>query len=310
MKVFDKLFEYDNSSASHIVLTIFGIKLRLLRSELRNQRSEYKNIYQNSDLNNLPQAQGALRLVQTANLGFLQIFDDICKRNNIRYWLDFGTLLGAKRHKGFIPWDDDIDVGMPRDDYERFIKIFADGIESNPDLYYEFNCNHRNKCYIKFHHKKSKNIFIDIFPYDYYYKSVNEEEKKEISQKLAKLVQPNFLRYFRTEESTRKYLKNRTQKYILNGNAADPNSKPALFWGIDFPHRWVNKVYDYQNIFPLTTIEFEGKAFPAPNMTHEVLSSIYGDYMTIPKDVYPRHSGIEFDDEEYELLTNLSKGNF
>ncbi len=65
-----------------------------------------------------------LRLVQTANLGLLKILDKLCKENNITYWLDFGTLLGAKRHKGFIPWDDDVDIGMPREDYERFFQAF------------------------------------------------------------------------------------------------------------------------------------------------------------------------------------------
>lgn len=305
----NKIFNYDNSSASHITIVFFGIKLNLLRPELKNRRAEYKDLYSNVDINDVPKADETLRLIQNANHGFLQIFDNLCKENNIQYWLDFGTLLGAKRHKGFIPWDDDIDIGMPRDDYERFIQLFADNIQAYPELYYDFDCNHRNKCFVKLHHKKSKNIFIDIFPYDYYYKPVTTEEKQIISQKIAKLVKPNFFKYFRTEAQTRKHLKERTEKYILNGNSTDKNNKPALFWGIDFPHKWKNKVYDYENIFPLSTIEFEGSSFPAPNMVHEVLSSIYGDYMTIPKDVYPRHSGIVLTTEEKDILTNLSKGN-
>lgn len=58
-----------------------------------------------------------------ASLHSLEIFDDICKRHGLKYWADCGTMLGAVRHKGFIPWDDDIDIGMLREDYNEFLKI-------------------------------------------------------------------------------------------------------------------------------------------------------------------------------------------
>ena len=62
--------------------------------------------------------------VQSAALRIFKIIDEICCREGMRYWLAFGTLLGAVRHKGFIPWDDDIDIVMPRNDYERFLDYF------------------------------------------------------------------------------------------------------------------------------------------------------------------------------------------
>ena len=64
----------------------------------------------------------------------LKVFDAFCKENNIRYFLAFGTLLGAIRYKKFIPWDDDVDVLVPREDYERLVKIFNDNEK------YQGNC--------------------------------------------------------------------------------------------------------------------------------------------------------------------------
>lgn len=61
-----------------------------------------------------------------ASLKTLEIFDEICKRHDLTYWADCGTLLGAFRHHGFIPWDDDLDLGMPRKDYNRFLEIAED----------------------------------------------------------------------------------------------------------------------------------------------------------------------------------------
>lgn len=65
-----------------------------------------------------------LNEVKEIQLNILKAVDCFCRENGIRYWLDYGTLIGAVRHKGFIPWDDDIDIGMLRKDYEVFIKIF------------------------------------------------------------------------------------------------------------------------------------------------------------------------------------------
>ena len=64
-----------------------------------------------------------LRKLQMVTLDIIKLFADICEKHNLKYFMVGGTMLGAIRHKGFIPWDDDVDMGMPRPDYERFMKI-------------------------------------------------------------------------------------------------------------------------------------------------------------------------------------------
>ena len=91
---------------------------------LKQQKEEIDSLYYylNSycDITSLPPTKNEnLRNLQLGILELLRIFDKLCKKNDLVYWLDSGNLLGAYRHKGFIPWDDDMDVAMPREDYNK-----------------------------------------------------------------------------------------------------------------------------------------------------------------------------------------------
>lgn len=123
-----------------------------------------------------------LREVQMAELDILLQFDRYCKENNLRYVLYYGTLLGAVRHQGFIPWDDDIDIAMPRPDYERMIKLYYDekkGIADNLVMYsgerdddfaFAYAKVARTDSEImpesKLYEHEGDGIWIDIFPID------------------------------------------------------------------------------------------------------------------------------------------------
>ena len=104
------------------ILKALGIKQQ---KEEINSLYYYLNSY--CDITSLPPTQNKnLRNLQLGILELLKIFDKLCKKYNLRYWLDAGNLLGAYRHKGFVPWDDDMDVSMPREDYDKVIPLFKD----------------------------------------------------------------------------------------------------------------------------------------------------------------------------------------
>lgn len=306
MKLSEKIFKLEHTTASHLSFRIFGIKINLLKASVLKERKKISKYYQSfENASDIPKATGGLRLIQVAYCGFLKQFDLICEENNLKYWIDFGTLIGAIRHKGFIPWDDDVDVSMPRDDYEKFIEKFQEGFEKYPNLKFDFENNKRNKCFIKIFDKNSRNLSLDIFPYDYYHSSLNQEQKEILSQKIDKLRKRK--KKFKTIEQIRKNFQEITKEIILENKKINCD-KPAIFMAIDFPHAHKNKVFDYDEIFPLQKVEFENIKLYAPNKIENVLKREFGDFMKIPKDSYPRHSGYnEIGNKEKEILENYLK---
>lgn len=122
--------------------------------------------------------QETLRKLQLVELGILKDIDSVCRENSITYFLDFGTVLGAARHGGFIPWDDDIDIGMPRESYERFLEIAPEAlgpkyVVSTPRT----NANQavlftkvmlKGTCFTTEEAEDAdfrQGIFVDVFPY-------------------------------------------------------------------------------------------------------------------------------------------------
>ncbi|MDZ5034932.1 LicD family protein, partial [Clostridium perfringens] len=121
--------------------------------------------------------KASLKEAQLRMLEILIEVDRICKKHHINYWLDAGTLLGAIRHEGFIPWDDDLDIGMLRKDYNKFLQIVKNELNSNfifqspetDDLCQNAFAKIRDKnSEIRSKHNNERNlgVFIDIFPYD------------------------------------------------------------------------------------------------------------------------------------------------
>ena len=141
-----------------------------------------------------------LKKLHEVEVEILDEFVRICKKQKLQYFLYYGTLLGAVRHNGFIPWDDDLDVAMPREDYEKFIKMAKEELNDN---FYIDNKDTNDEYYLNFTKLRKKNtifeqdfqvnydgpkgIWIDIFPID--------ESKKENSIKLQIQQKLNYIIY-------------------------------------------------------------------------------------------------------------------
>ena len=145
----------------------------------------------NHPISSVPPATGKLRLLQDGNTVLLALFARRCRENGLRYWLDYGTLLGAVRHRGFIPWDDDADVWMPREDYDRFL----DYCQKNKDSIAPYKLSNRqteenyyfgisrfsDRRYKYIHTNNEKpidiGVFVDVYPLDFYGENVAQAKK-------------------------------------------------------------------------------------------------------------------------------------
>lgn len=264
-------------------------------------------------------------------LEILNEIDKICKNNNIEYFLIGGTLLGAIRHKGFIPWDDDLDIAMTRDNYEKFINIaideldnkyFLENYKTNPDCYFPFTKIRKNNTIMDekatSHIDNHKGIFVDIFPFD------NLENKDSFLTLLRVLlirsitetvfvkkgVYKSFFKYCNHPLISLcfsifscKKLFNMQEKMCIKD---DDSSK--YYASLIGAYAFKKECFLKKELFPLTIATFEGKEYFVFKNYDEFLRSVYGDYLKMPpKEKRVNHSAmkINFGDEDVKKM-NLS----
>lgn len=237
-----------------------------------------------------------LRKAQLRMLDILIEVDKICKKHNIPYWIDYGTLLGAVRHGGFIPWDDDLDISMMKEDYDRFLSIAPKELSEqfvvqnlSTEKYYPLTFTKivdkeskavDNTMIYSQSKRKYQGVWIDIFPiikgnihlrrwldplYGRCYRRVHHLEPMSISVAIAYLLFP-FLWFFKGVMS------------FLN-RFCDKNLRMDEY-GMTEP--LYNKQKYYSDFLPVKSIIFENFSFPVPNHYDKVLTNYYGDYMKLP----------------------------
>lgn len=242
-------------------------------------------------------------------LEMLDEFIAICNKFNLRYYVVYGTCIGALRHQGFIPWDDDIDVGMPRSDYDEFIRIAQDNLpchlflqcaETEPDFRLEFaKIRNSNTTFIE---KTAKNlkinhgIYIDIFPIDGLPKSKSARKRIKLRQSLdrtylakdyvfeksstsfksrVKLFLCKFLGLFRFGKTPQKVLlklQNLYRKYKYE----DCEYSVCNAFGSD-KERYLRSLYGNGS-----KAIFEGREVVVPERADEYLTITYGDWRQLP----------------------------
>lgn len=230
--------------------------------------------------------------------------DKFCKQENIEYSLAYGTLLGAIRHKGFIPWDDDIDIIMLRNDYERFIRSFRHpkmqlvNHQTSADYPYPFSKIHNSKTLV-IEESDSSNTFglyVDVFPIDglptnkyirkyHIYKMRFLKELidiKNMSSVKDRSIAKNFITQF-----VKSILKPLSLNSILN--LIDRNAKKYAIGNSDYAAnlvwettsaKW--KAIPLKYFRDLIQIPFEEKYYQAIGCYDQWLSLVYGDYMRLP----------------------------
>ena len=274
------------------------ISQKKLIKELRRDLSGFEGLFSATiDANSLKEAKGILRDIQLSSLKILKEIDRVCKECKLTYWIDFGTLLGAVRHKGFIPWDDDIDISMPRNDYERFIEIFNTKTKDNKlkaDLYMSY----LGEIIIKVFHVDAPDlIFVDIFPVDFCYKKMDDKEKLYFSnfiknKQLDLCSSKN--KHKDISEQKNNFIKLRNEN--IDNLEYISNIKPSIFYGLEFFHNTHDFCcFDYDTIFPLKNILFEDYQFPTVNDFDIYLTMIFGDYMSLPSKLHHHNSKSKID---------------
>jgi lipopolysaccharide cholinephosphotransferase len=235
----------------------------------------------------------------------LKIVDTICKENNLHYWLDGGTLLAAKRHKGFIPWDDDVDVCLVYDEYEILIERLKDFVSTSGKHILFHSDTDFSFCYDFFgdvtHLRNGLTPSrIDITPVKIIPNNPEAIKKDKSLYNILSLYFQGKMKDASAVLPEHEYLLPKTGVDVIKSKNAFfdfyipymkvMNRRNAVGQGVlltycinDVKVKRERAYYQFDEVFPLTEVEFEGRFFNAPNNWHNYLVILYGeDYLTPP----------------------------
>lgn len=246
--------------------------------------------------------------VKAVAFEILKYIKKVCEENNIRYTLTAGTLLGAVRHQGFIPWDDDIDITLPWEDYLKLIEILR--TDDKYQLFYDMDMADYPYCFAKLSDPRTivyepnrprdgmLGVWVDIFPMLPYPTTMTRKEyldlldkanedvfgsikfnycfSESVWKRVAKAVIrfPRFVKY--KIKGTDYWKQKRSRLFTMQATetATELGSVPSVYGEVAV---WPKEMFD-----SYTTVVFEGVEFSAVENWECILRSLYGDYMQLP----------------------------
>jgi lipopolysaccharide cholinephosphotransferase len=253
----------------------------------------------------------------------LIFIDKVCEKYDIDYWLGYGTLLGAVRHGGFIPWDDDIDLVILREDYNRLIEVLPKELvehdlkqhcgltlllENRKNYFTDFasvydakDKNGENLVYGKYNFLQiawlKPYVKIDFFPLDF----IEDGRVEEVNDKYAQVSYKFYNDLLNDNVKFSKFDE-------VRKNVGFTDSKTKQFGeGIDTVPHWRISIFDYDKTFPLMSIEFEGHEFKCPKDYDHHLISMYGpDYMEFP-DIIENHNTLDLIGRQFGSMDEMNR---
>ncbi|MEI3377538.1 MAG: LicD family protein [Coriobacteriales bacterium] len=256
-----------------------------------------------------PYPHDSLQRLQAIERDIVAVIDELCRKNSIDYFIDGGTCLGAARHGGFIPWDDDVDLGMPKADYDRFCALAPEQLPEGYSLHTSANTKGFSGLWAKvfkdgtrfiddnsFEAGCEQGAFVDIFPYCQLDADPKVAQAQCSKARMAQLK--SYLKHFsrpKLPASTplkplvelgckfvhatiaRTWKQEDLQKAF--DHAFDTDNPAQLWTDAAYPH-WGS--FETDVLFPTVDIDFDGLKLRAPHDCESYLTTLYGDYMQLP----------------------------
>lgn len=228
------------------------------------------------DITKVSPAEGDLRLLQEADTLLLSIVDKVCQKYGFTYWMDAGTLLGAVRHKGFIPWDDDIDIQMTREEYERARPVLQEELGKYGISAVEAEIDATARIGIGYHHEDT-GIWVDLFSVEY--TTVNPDDPDAVRDISGRIM--NWQQEFEQHRGKVSREEMFAFRRDMLPEICDSEEAKCI---VNCPE-WCPRpmVFHMEDILQPVRIPFEEYEFCAPRDYERYLTIFYGNYMGFPK---------------------------